>query len=397
MKLAIVRQRYNPYGGAERFIERAVKALRADGAAVSVIAREWPSAPAGAAATDEREAAAGVAASAIVCDPFYIGRLWRDIGFAHAVCARLRGERFDLVQSHERLACCDIFRAGDGVHRQWLENRGRTQSALARTATRLHPFHLYLLRAERRLFASPRLRAVICNSRMVRDDVVRHFGVDAARLEVIYNGVDLAQFHPGLRDEYRAATRARLSIGADDIAYLFVGSGFARKGVDALLRAFAAAAGPSARLIVVGADKRAHAARALADRLGCGARVSFTGGVADVRPYYAAADCFVLPTLYDPLPNAALEALACGVPVITSRQCGAAELLTPGVNGLVCDAFDPADVAAVLGRAPQVIGEHARFAARQAVEHLSIEAMSGRLRGLYARLMAARMPVQSRL
>jgi len=375
MRLAIIRQRYNPYGGAERFIERALKALRDRGAAVTIVAREWPGQSA-------------APAQAIVCDPFFIGRLWRDAGFARAVCRRLRTESFDLVQSHERLACCDVFRAGDGVHRQWLENRARAQSFPGRLGTRLHPFHAYLLAAERRMYASPRLRAVICNSNMVRDDIVRHFGLDPARLEVIYNGVDLAQFHPSLRDEFRAATRAGLGIGEDDPTYLFVGSGFARKGMPGLLRAFAAAAPAAAKLIVVGADRRAGAARELARRLGCAGRVHFLGGRMDVRPYYAAADCFVLPTLYDPFPNAALEALACGLPVVTSRQCGAAELIEPGVNGFLCSAFDADDIAAALRRAANLTGEPVRRAARRSVEHLSIEAMAARLGGLYARLTA---------
>ena len=66
-------------------------------------------------------------------------------------------------------------------------------------------------------------------------------------------------------------------------------------------------------------------------------RVVFTVGVDDVRPLSAAADAFVLPTLYEPLSNAVLEALACGLPCVVSTQCGAAELVTPGVNGAICD------------------------------------------------------------
>ena len=74
---------------------------------------------------------------------------------------------FDLVQSHERISCCDIYRAGDGVHAQWLKNRARAISTARRWATALSPWHLYTLAAERRLFTSDQLRAVICNSQMV--------------------------------------------------------------------------------------------------------------------------------------------------------------------------------------------------------------------------------------
>src|SRR5215470_5265159 len=190
MRIAVIRQRYNPYGGAERFLVRAIEALAAQGAQVTVVAREWRE-PAG---------APDAPARVLRVDPFYVGRLWRDWGFARAVCARLASERFDLVQSHERLSGCDVYRAGDGVHRQWLENRARVDGPLARLAARLSPYHRYVLGAERRMFASARLRAVICNSRMVRDEIRRHFDIPNEKLQVIYNGIDLDAFAPRLRD-----------------------------------------------------------------------------------------------------------------------------------------------------------------------------------------------------
>jgi UDP-glucose:(heptosyl)LPS alpha-1,3-glucosyltransferase len=376
MRLAIVRQRYNPFGGAERFIERAVRGLQAEGATVTILSRRWSSAATGPGQPQ-----------LLLCNPFHIGRLWRDASFAHAACALLARERFDLVQSHERLACCDVFRAGDGVHRQWLAHRSRIQRPLARLATALHPFHRYVLWAERRMFASPRLRAVICNSQMVREDILRHFPIPAERLHVIYNGVDLAQFHPGLRAAHRAPERTRLGIGPADYVYLFVGSGFARKGLPQLLRAFAAAAPAGAHLVVAGADRDLRAAASQAARLGCAARVHLLGGVADVRPLYGAADAFVLPTLYDPFPNAALEALASGLPVLTSTQSGAAEFIEPGRNGFVCDALDAPALARGLAALAALDPGEAAEAARRAVQSLSIEAMAGRLRALYEALL----------
>ncbi|TMG75448.1 MAG: hypothetical protein E6H75_10225 [Betaproteobacteria bacterium] len=155
MRLALVRQRYSAYGGAERFIERALGALGGQGVAVTVLAREWIGDPGG----------------LVRCDPFYVGRLWRDWGFARAVCREIARRPFDLVQSHERIDCCDIYRAGDGVHAQWLENRRAALGPLRRFGLALNPYHRYVLAAERRVFASPRLRAVICNSRMVRDEI----------------------------------------------------------------------------------------------------------------------------------------------------------------------------------------------------------------------------------
>ena len=179
--------------------------------------------------------------------------MWRDWSFARAVCAAVKAHRFDLVQSHERISCCDVYRAGDGVHRQWLANRKRGAGVWERIALTLNPYHWYTLAAEKRLFQSPRLRAVICNSNMVKEEVRRHFGLAEDKLHVIYNGVDLAAYHPALREEWRARKRAELGIADAAMVFVFVGSGFARKGVPQLLRAMTGVRG--AHLIVVGADK----------------------------------------------------------------------------------------------------------------------------------------------
>ena len=220
MKLALIRQRYNPYGGAERFVARAIEALKGQGVAVTVFARDWE--------TREDEPAVS---ELVRCDPFYLGRLWRDASFARAACRALAQRRFDLVQSHERIACCDIYRAGDGVHAQWLDNRRRALGAWGRLGVRVNPYHAYVLAAERRLYASARLRAVICNSRMVAGEIRRRFAVPEGRLHVIYSGVDLEAFHPRLRGQHRRVMRARLGIAESEMIYLLVGSGFERKGV----------------------------------------------------------------------------------------------------------------------------------------------------------------------
>ena len=320
-------------------------------------------------------------------DPFYIGRLWRDWGFARAVRVRLARERFDLVQSHERLSCCDVYRAGDGVHRQWLENRARADGTLAKLATRLSPYHRYVLRAEARLFASPWLRAVICNSRMVHDEIRRHFDVPEEKLHVVYSGVDLDAFSPALRDAHRVRMRHDLGIAPEAIVYLHVGSGFARKGVERLLAALARLPQEGARLLVVGHDKAAVRMRAAAATLGVAGRVHFAGGQADVKPWYGVADCFVLASVYDPFPNAALEALAAGLPAIVTSQSGAAELVEEGVNGFVADALDIAGFSramrAVAERGPLTM----RDAARASVAHLGLAAMGERLVMLYRSLL----------
>lgn len=381
MKLALVRQRYNPYGGAERFVERALAALAAQGAEITLITRSWEGAP-----------QAGF--RQVTCDPSYSrllgGRAGRDRSFAAAVQAEIAGGGYDLVQSHERIPGCTLFRAGDGVHAAWLDHRARILPPAQRLAQRWSPYHRYVLAAEAAMFAHPALKAVICNSRMVADEVARYYRVPAAKLEVIYNGVDTEVFHPRLREEFRVPTRAAAGLPQDAPVLLFVGSGFERKGVPQLLRAFAALERRDARLVIVGADRKRRAMEGLANRLGIAARVHFTGPLKDVRPWYGAADGFVLPTLYDPCPNAALEALACGLPTLTSTTCGAKEWIREGENGGVVEAADSVALAARLGALID-LGDSstAAPAARGAVEGLTLPAMADRLLGLYRRLGAA--------
>ncbi len=373
--LALIRQRYTPFGGAERFLDRAMGALQSEsGVAITLIARRWAGEVKG--------------LQTLSCNPPYWGRLWRDMGFAWCVHRQLRRHAFDLVQSHERLAGCDLYRAGDGVHRIWLAERARTLGWPGRLATALSPYHRYVLAAERRMFQNPRLRAVICNSNMVREEIHRCFGVAEEKLPVIYSGVDTDRFHPALRTRFRAETRQRWSIPEDVFLLLFVGSGFQRKGVPILLEAMAEWP-ESVWLMVVGQDRQSGAMQRRARRLGLGQRVCFTGGQRAVEPLYGAADLLVLPTLYDPFPNVALEGMAAGLPLVTSYQCGAADLIRHGENGLLGDSLDRGRLVAnvrLLQENPVRCAAMGQ-AARQTVEPLTLEAMSQRLLQLYQGLL----------
>jgi UDP-glucose:(heptosyl)LPS alpha-1,3-glucosyltransferase len=373
VRLAIIRQRYTPYGGAERFVERALAALAARGVELTLVTRQWPN------DGDAR-------ITPLVIDPPYLGRMMRDRGFARAACVALAGMPDTLIQSHERIACCDIYRAGDGVHAVWIEERTRGASTAERMALAASSYHRYVLAAERRLFASPRLRQVICISRMVQSEIHERFGLPRERLPVIYNAIDPGEFNPGLA-AHRDEMRSRLRIAGDACVFLLVGSEYARKGVGRALVALAHV--PSAHLVVVGRDR--HPARyvALARRLGVTERVSFAGPQKDPRPFYGAADAFVLPTLYDALSNAVLEALACGLPVVTSDRCGAGELVRAHHAGVVCPSRD---IAALTVAMTSMLdrGTRARASgnALAAVADLTPQAMAARLVALYDELLA---------
>ncbi|MEW6353206.1 MAG: glycosyltransferase family 4 protein [Pseudomonadota bacterium] len=372
LRLALVRQRYTPDGGAERFMERAMQSLQAQGVSVTLITRAW-------------RAQEGI--NLLRCNPFYIGSLWRDWGFARAVRRTLQKHQFDLVQSHERIPGCDIYRAGDGVHREWLKQRMRTLGIFERLRIFLSPYHHYVKAAERALFRSPRLRAVICNSHMVKSEMQRYFALPGHKLHAIYNGVDVQAFSPGLKC-HRDAVRKQFSIPQEATLFLFVGSGFERKGVHRVLEAMAQLP-LNAYLIVVGRDKRLKKFLQQTKALKIENRVRFVGVQSDVKPFYGAADALVLPTLYDPFPNVILEAMAAGLPVITSAQCGAAELIEHGRNGYVCDALDtPALIESMRVLMDAGIQKQVADAARSTVLPLNQEAMVEQLVQLYQGLLA---------
>lgn len=238
------------------------------------------------------------------------------------------------------------------------------------------------------MLSSPALKAVICNSQLISDEMRRYYDVPAEKLVVIENGVNLDDFHPRLAQAWRNTQRQALGIAADTPVLLYVGSGFERKGVAPLIEAVARMRCREAQLVIVGSDRHSARFARLARRLGVAERVHFAGAQKDVRPYYGMADAFALPTRYDPMPNAALEAMACGLPIVTSTTCGIAARVSDGVSGFVCDALDVAGIAESLDRLTVPgAAEAMRAAARAAVADLDLETMAGRLIDLYHRLL----------
>ncbi|MEN6485880.1 MAG: glycosyltransferase family 4 protein, partial [Syntrophobacteraceae bacterium] len=261
--------------------------------------------------------------------------------FVALVGRAVREGGFDLVQSNERTLCQHIYRAGDGVHARWLELRLMREGFWKRLSIRTNPFHAYRLRLEKRLFEDPRLKAVVVNSEMVRGEILSRFRISGGKIRTVYNGVDLQRFHPANRNGAGMALRRRNGVEDGTPVVLFVGSGFDRKGLRFAIEGLARAAG-DARLWVVGKGRTGRFL-SLAEKLGVSGRIRFFGPQGDVAPFFAAADCFVLPTMYDPFPTAVLEAMAAGLPVVTTAQCGASEIIEPGREGFVLPWPDRTD------------------------------------------------------
>lgn len=374
LRLAIVRQKYRPDGGAERFISRALEALDSEQLDLNIITRSWQGTP-------------NPAWHLHICNPAKFGRISRERGFARAARACWEREKFDIVQSHERIAGCDIFRAGDGVHRVWLEQRARIVSPWQRLSTSLSPYHRYVLQAENEMFNAPSLKAVICNSEMVKQDILRNFTLDASKIHVIHNAIDSQRFQPA-SEALRHAARQQLKLPQEATVMIYVGSGFERKGLKAAIEAVAKS---DRYLVVVGQDKQLSRYQQLANQLNCLERLRFVGVQQDVQPFYHAADALLLPTLYDPFPNVVLEAMACGLAVITSTGCGGAEFITAGQEGFVCDALDINALNEAVKATPALSHNSAMGeAARRRIEPFGPQRLAQALTSLYQQVLQSR-------
>lgn len=370
-RLAIVRQKYRPDGGAERFVSRALTALSNQNLELNVITREWQG---------EKQDDWHIH----ICDPRKWGRISRERGFAHAARELWQQQQFDIVQSHERIPGCDIYRAGDGVHRRWLLQRARILPAWRAQMLTVDRYHRYVMRAEREMYQAPELKAVICNAEMIKREIVEDFDIDAKKIHVIYNSIDSSRFVPA-QEAQRAALRQQFGLPADAVVFCFVGSGFERKGLASAIRAIA---GTAAWLIVVGQDKAEHRYRDLARSLGCEGQIRFLGMQKETLPFYQLSDGLLLPTLYDPFPNVILEAMACGLPVITSESCGGAEFIQQGQNGFYCDALDINTLKEAITATPSLEkNNNMGRAARERVIDATPEKLSSQLISLYQKLL----------
>lgn len=336
MRIALIRRRYSAFGGAERYTAAVAQGLARRGHCVHLFAERWV----GAAVT------AGVTLHRVPVPP---GPTFaRVLAFAVGAARAVSREPFDAIVSFERTLRQDVYRAGDGCHREWLLRRGAAMLPARRALMWANPLHATYLWLEGRIFRDPRCRTIIANSQRGKDEIVRHYGTDPRRIAMLHTGVELETFQPRHRGERRATVRRSLGLGEEDLALLFVGSGFERKGLGPLLAALDLlrrdAGNLRGRLVVAG--RREPAYERLARRLGVRDLVTFLGGANNVADLTAGADVFILPTLYDPFSNACLEAMAAGLPVITSRANGASEMIADGVEGFVLeDPTDPRGIA----------------------------------------------------
>jgi UDP-glucose:(heptosyl)LPS alpha-1,3-glucosyltransferase len=295
-------------------------------------------------------------------------RFWRPWRFAGHCQRALRELDRHVSIGFNKTWGQDILYPQGGLHvasaaHNLFKFRSPVARGLARMAKGLDLAHWSFALLERRQYLGDSPPLIVVNSNMVRAHFREHYGIGGDDIHVVRSAIDPGRFAEPDRLRRRLEWRGHWGIAADETVALFVAMNYRLKGLEPLL--YAASLLPARerfRLLIAGHSRTGGYER-LARRLGIGERVCFLGPCRDVKHCYFAADFLVHPTFYDPCSLVVLEALACGLPVITSRHNGAGELLNPPAEGFIVD--DPHDQAQLAWCLAQLLNPARRAACAQ--------------------------------
>lgn len=330
-------------GGCETYIADLARRLIADRHSVHLYACR----------RDERALPAELQFHPIA--PFGGPRFLRPWRFARRCLKALADQKHDVTVGFDKTWGQDVLYPQGGLHsasaeHNLLKHRGGAARFVARCLKAIDPAHWSFALLERRQYLGDDSPLVLVNSYMVREHFSRYLGVEPERVHVVRSAIDPDRFPEHDRLRRRQEVRQRWGIAPHEVVGLFAAMNYRLKGLAPLLYAvqalFARAeykARPPALKLLIAGNPRSGSYERLARRLGIAEHVRFAGHCPEMRNAYFAADFLVHPTFYDPCSLVVLEALACGLPVITTRYNGASELMHPLQEGYVID--DPHDAS----------------------------------------------------
>jgi UDP-glucose:(heptosyl)LPS alpha-1,3-glucosyltransferase len=358
MNIALCHENVLPArGGCERYIADLARRLVSDGHAVHVYACRW----------DAEALPPGLNYHAL---PAPAGpRFLRPWLFGRTCARALDGAGHDVSLGFDKTWGQDILYPQGGLHSASAAHNLRKHASspvrrLARVVKALDLAHWSFALLEHRQYLGRRRPLVVVNSRMVREHFQRFLGVSPQEVRVVPSAIDTDRFEEHDRPRRRVEWREHWGLRPEETVALFAAMNYRLKGLEPLLHAVRLLPEEAPfRLLVVGSPKTGPYER-LARRLGIAHRVRFAGYCPDMRNGYFAAEFLVHPTFYDPCSLVVLEALACGLPVITTRYNGAAEHLTPPHEGYV--VADPHEHARMAWAMTQLLDPARRSACAQA-------------------------------
>lgn len=343
-QIVLIRSTYSSSGGVERVALSLMNGLLGKGKKVILLTlphQQWP-----------------VAHEGLKIVPLGFGRGHRFIQawlFNRAVCRYLQRHSANCALSLDKVTTFTHLHAGGGTHKSFLRIKDQYAHPLARLARSFDIFHRYTLYLERKGFENPRLQKVRCNSKLVQEDIARDYGVPAEKMVLIHSGIRwqaMADVYKHRADVARELCRHH-GLEPQWPKLLFLGSGFARKGLDVAIQGLGVMP-PAYHLVVVGKGA-VHPYRRLASSLGLKERIHFLGPQPQGWRYASLCRALVLPSQYDPFGGASAEGHAMGVPVLVSDKTGYADQVVHGQNGVVLKT------PMTLDRIKRAFGELARL------------------------------------
>ena len=325
MRVAIVNDRVDPgLGGAEQATFSLVRWLVRDGHEVHVVARVL---------SDDVRRIGAVA--------HQVTTRRSKLKFALAAESALRRLEVDVIHDMGAGWYCDLFQPHGGSRIATFEQTLRLKPAAIRGVYQriapLLPRQLEFSTLMKRQYELDG-KLFLAISRMVSSHFQQYHRVPRSAIRIAYNGIDTNQYTPANRERFRDTERARLRVSPNEVLLFIAAHNLPLKGVPELLDAVARLRRRNRPVkLVVAGGRKLRPFRRLSCRLGIESDVSFLGPVSDTIPLYAAADIYVQPTWYDPCSLVLLEALASGLPVVTTTFNGAGELITNGTQGYVID------------------------------------------------------------
>jgi UDP-glucose:(heptosyl)LPS alpha-1,3-glucosyltransferase len=309
MKIALVILHADPMrGGAERYTLDLAAALHARNHEVTLLATTFAEVPAG---VKRIQLAAGG-----------ITRKQRYLAALDSLDQHQSGAHYDLVHAMLPVRRCDLYHPHAGL-------------AAAANIDIFNPRRREMARVEQQLLGVTNPPRVLCLSQYLKQSVRKFYPLDDEHLPILFNAVDIERFDP---------TRRAAEKNSAEIVALIIAQDFVRKGLHETITALSKVSDKNLLLNVVGKQSTSGYEK-LARQLGIKNRVRFAGPTRDTFTAYRNADFFVLPTKHDPCSLVVLEALAMGLPVISTKFNGACEIMTDGRHGFVLS--DPADTDAL--------------------------------------------------
>ena len=353
MKIALVHMRHSNVGGTELFLNQLSKYLCEQGEDVTIICRTHvePSHP---------------NIKFVQLKPFSIGKAHRVYQFAKAVEKHVKNTHYDVVYGLGKTWSHDLIRIGGGTRKHVVELR-KNQKPSWRDRVSLY--------IERRSVQSDHCKIVVSNSNKTSQELISDYGVDPKKIVTIHNAVETKRFdRERLKPEVDNLIQ-ELKLDISVPTFLFLGSGYNRKGLKSLLDAYKLIDFKS-NLLIVGNENHPEEYMDYAKQLGVYDSCQFLGKQNKPELFFSLADCYILPTKYEPFGFTVIEALSCGTPTITTQECGAKEVIDSNVSTVLSSGYSSQELADAMSHWAHLRGDiELKKQCRQSVMKQDVEAV----------------------